>query len=278
MPFTLAPDRRRGAGPGRGARARPAGLPHHPRQSRRRRPRQRGRAGAPAPGAGRRRRHHQPHAYARSRFAFLFEDLPGVDRTREGDPELRRADVIVVLDISDLGRLGMLGETVRTRGVPVACVDHHVSDGVLPDGPRYLDAGRGRHRRAGLRARRRQRLDAHRGGRARTLRRHPHRHRRLPLQQHAPPHASRRRRAARGRGRSRGDLPRGLRPGPRGPPPTLRRGAPDARGGAGVRPRLGHGAARGHRAARRLRRTISTAWWSSRAPSKACGWRSSSAR
>ena len=46
-----------------------------------------------------------------------------------------------MLDISDLGRLGMLGETVRTRGVPVACVDHHVGEGVLPDGPRYLDAG-----------------------------------------------------------------------------------------------------------------------------------------
>ena len=76
-----------------------------------------------------------------ARVAFLFEDLPGVDRTREGVRELRRADVIVVLDISDLGRLGNLGETVRSRGVPVACVDHHVSEGVLPDGPRYLDAG-----------------------------------------------------------------------------------------------------------------------------------------
>jgi phosphoesterase RecJ-like protein len=76
-----------------------------------------------------------------SRFAFLFEDLPGVDRTAEAVRELRRADTIVVLDISDLGRLGMLGETVRSRGVPVACIDHHVSEGVLPDGPRYLDAG-----------------------------------------------------------------------------------------------------------------------------------------
>jgi bifunctional oligoribonuclease and PAP phosphatase NrnA len=76
-----------------------------------------------------------------SRFAFLFGDLPGVDRTHEAIRELRRADVIVVLDISDLGRLGNLGETVRTRGIPVACVDHHVSEGVLPDGPRYLDAG-----------------------------------------------------------------------------------------------------------------------------------------
>jgi phosphoesterase RecJ-like protein len=75
------------------------------------------------------------------RFEFLFEDLPGVDRTREAIRELRRADVIVVLDISDLGRLGMLGEAVGSCGVPVICVDHHVSEGVLPPGPRYLDAG-----------------------------------------------------------------------------------------------------------------------------------------
>jgi bifunctional oligoribonuclease and PAP phosphatase NrnA len=75
------------------------------------------------------------------RFQFLFEDLPGADRTSEAVRELRRADTILVLDISDLGRLGMLGETVRTRGVPVACVDHHVSEGVLPDGPRYVDPG-----------------------------------------------------------------------------------------------------------------------------------------
>ena len=33
----------------------------------------------------------------------------------------------------------MLSETVRARGVPVACVDHHVSEGLLPAGPRYLD-------------------------------------------------------------------------------------------------------------------------------------------
>jgi phosphoesterase RecJ-like protein len=76
-----------------------------------------------------------------ARFSFLFEDLPGVDRTAEAVRELRRADAIVVLDISDLGRLGMLSETVRDRGVPVACIDHHVSEGVLPPGPRYLDPG-----------------------------------------------------------------------------------------------------------------------------------------
>lgn len=75
------------------------------------------------------------------RFGFLFEDLSGVDRTAEAVKELRRADLIIVLDIGDLGRLGMLGETVRTRGVPVACIDHHVSSGDLPPGPRYLDSG-----------------------------------------------------------------------------------------------------------------------------------------
>ncbi|MEA2723079.1 MAG: bifunctional oligoribonuclease and phosphatase NrnA [Gemmatimonadales bacterium] len=74
------------------------------------------------------------------RFNFLFDDLPGVDRSGEAVKELRRADLIVVLDISDLTRLGMLIDTVRQRGVPVACVDHHVSVGVMPPGPRYVDA------------------------------------------------------------------------------------------------------------------------------------------
>src|ERR671916_447366 len=73
------------------------------------------------------------------RFSFLFDDLPGVDRSSEAVKELRRADLIIVLDISDLTRLGMLIDTVRDRGVPVACIDHHVSAGVLPEGPRYVD-------------------------------------------------------------------------------------------------------------------------------------------
>jgi phosphoesterase RecJ-like protein len=76
-----------------------------------------------------------------SRFGFLFRGLPGIDKTGEAVKELRRADLIIVLDIADLNRLGMLNETVRDRGVPVACVDHHVSTGVLPPGPRYVDPG-----------------------------------------------------------------------------------------------------------------------------------------
>jgi phosphoesterase RecJ-like protein len=76
-----------------------------------------------------------------ARFDFLFRDLPKVDRSAEAVKTLRGADVIVVLDIADLGRLGMLSRTVVERGVPVACIDHHTSPGTLPDGPRYVDPG-----------------------------------------------------------------------------------------------------------------------------------------
>ncbi len=74
------------------------------------------------------------------RYHFLFRDLPGVDRSHEAVKELRKADQIVVLDIAEVGRLGMLSQTVLERGVPVACVDHHVSQGHLPGGARYVDS------------------------------------------------------------------------------------------------------------------------------------------
>lgn len=73
------------------------------------------------------------------RFAFLFEGLDGVDRSAEAVKELRRADAIIVLDIADVSRLGILAETVRQTTVPVACIDHHVGPGVLPPGPRFVD-------------------------------------------------------------------------------------------------------------------------------------------
>jgi phosphoesterase RecJ-like protein len=75
------------------------------------------------------------------RFEFLLHGLDGVDRSRDAVKVLRASDVIVVLDISDLGRLGMLSQTVAETAVPVACIDHHVSPGTLPPGPRYLDPG-----------------------------------------------------------------------------------------------------------------------------------------
>src|SRR5881628_1358322 len=70
------------------------------------------------------------------RFHFLLPE--GADASASAVKELEHADVIVVLDISDLGRLGDLAHAVRTRGVPVACIDHHVSKGSLPPGPRLL--------------------------------------------------------------------------------------------------------------------------------------------
>jgi len=74
------------------------------------------------------------------RYHFMLDGLKGVDRTAEAVKEIRRADLLFVVDIADLGRLGMLHDAVRDRGVPVACVDHHVSAGTLPPGPRYVDA------------------------------------------------------------------------------------------------------------------------------------------
>ncbi len=73
------------------------------------------------------------------RFHFLFDDLPGVDRSARAVEVLRRAEVIFVLDIGDVGRLGGLADTVRKSSAPVACIDHHVGPGELPPGPRLID-------------------------------------------------------------------------------------------------------------------------------------------
>jgi phosphoesterase RecJ-like protein len=71
------------------------------------------------------------------RFHFLL--FPGADKSDRAVKELEQADLIVVLDIGDLGRLGDLGRRVAARGVPVACIDHHVSPGSLPAGPKLID-------------------------------------------------------------------------------------------------------------------------------------------
>ncbi len=70
------------------------------------------------------------------RFAFLIPE--GADQSQRAAKEIERADAIVVLDISDLGRIGDLGGAVQARRVPVACIDHHVSPGTLPAGPRLV--------------------------------------------------------------------------------------------------------------------------------------------
>jgi len=70
------------------------------------------------------------------RFGFLVPD--GADVSPRAAKEVARADVVLVLDIADLSRLGDLGPAVARRGVPVACIDHHVSPGTLPPGPRLV--------------------------------------------------------------------------------------------------------------------------------------------
>ncbi len=81
-----------------------------------------------------------PTAYP-DRYGFLLGGVEDADKTKDAGRHIRRADVILVLDISDLGRLGHLGNIVRETQVPVACVDHHLSNGSLPSGPRLVDAG-----------------------------------------------------------------------------------------------------------------------------------------
>jgi len=70
------------------------------------------------------------------RFGFLLPD--GADESDRAGREIARADVVVVLDISDLPRLGDLATAVRERQAPVVCIDHHVSPGTLPEGPRLV--------------------------------------------------------------------------------------------------------------------------------------------
>jgi phosphoesterase RecJ-like protein len=58
-------------------------------------------------------------------FAFLLGD-DVVDRTSEGPSALRDIDLLIVLDISDVKRLGALTDTVRRLAIPTLVIDHHV--------------------------------------------------------------------------------------------------------------------------------------------------------
>jgi phosphoesterase RecJ-like protein len=59
-------------------------------------------------------------------FSFLVDD--GVrDASSRGAAALDPIDVLVVLDISDVKRLGSLAETVRKLRVPKLVIDHHIA-------------------------------------------------------------------------------------------------------------------------------------------------------
>ncbi len=73
------------------------------------------------------------------RYRFLVDPVADADRSGDASATIKSADLFLVLDISDLSRLGNLAEAIRARGITVACVDHHVSPGNLPPGPRLED-------------------------------------------------------------------------------------------------------------------------------------------
>jgi phosphoesterase RecJ-like protein len=73
------------------------------------------------------------------RYRFLVEPIARHDRTADASAAIKEADCFLVLDISDLGRLGNIAEAIRQRAIVTACVDHHASPGTLPAGPRLVD-------------------------------------------------------------------------------------------------------------------------------------------
>jgi len=58
-------------------------------------------------------------------FDFLRTDGV-VDRSADGTAALRNIDLLIVLDISDVKRLGALADTVRSLRVPKVVIDHHI--------------------------------------------------------------------------------------------------------------------------------------------------------
>jgi bifunctional oligoribonuclease and PAP phosphatase NrnA len=75
-----------------------------------------------------------------ARYTFLREPVQALDRTGDAVRAMREADLFLVLDIADVGRLGHLGAPLAQRGIVTACIDHHRSPGSLPPGPRLVDA------------------------------------------------------------------------------------------------------------------------------------------
>ena len=74
------------------------------------------------------------------RLRFLLAGADGADKSSSAAKYMDRADAIIVLDIADVGRLGHLGRLVEGTTKPVFCIDHHASNGRLPDGPRMVDS------------------------------------------------------------------------------------------------------------------------------------------
>ena len=64
-----------------------------------------------------------------TRFDFLVPE--GADASDHAMREIERADVVAVLDVGDISRLGELASVVRHRAASFVCIDHHVGPGEL---------------------------------------------------------------------------------------------------------------------------------------------------
>lgn len=60
-----------------------------------------------------------------SLYEYLLQP-PVRDRSAEGAAALKDADLLVILDISDIRRLGTLADAVRAHPAPKVVIDHHV--------------------------------------------------------------------------------------------------------------------------------------------------------
>src|SRR5215217_5856490 len=70
-----------------------------------------------------------PHIVNPTPWPEMFDFLLGDDvddRTARGPRALKDIDLLVVLDISDVKRLGALTDTVRALTVPKLVIDHHI--------------------------------------------------------------------------------------------------------------------------------------------------------
>ena len=64
-----------------------------------------------------------------------------IDASAQGAAALKSADLLIVLDISDVKRLGSLAETVRSLGIPKLVIDHHIASDEPPGSEIFSDTG-----------------------------------------------------------------------------------------------------------------------------------------
>jgi phosphoesterase RecJ-like protein len=72
-------------------------------------------------------------------YDFLLDDSGVRNATAKGSAALRSVDGLVVLDISDVKRLGNLAESVRQLGKPKVVIDHHVPSDDPPSQTIFTD-------------------------------------------------------------------------------------------------------------------------------------------